>query len=305
MPAPQHVFQIYIRANQDQVWAAITQPEFTRQYFHSTAFEADLRAGAPFRYVLPDGTTAVEGTVEEVDPPRRLVTTWRVLYDAAMAEEPPSRVEWRLEQVGDRLTKVTTVHRDLGRSPLTSASVGSGWIWVVNSLKSFVETGEGLPRETVEMPGDLEDGDAQLHRRLAMEANNCAWELLGRSDLSEDEAEDLLRRVYASAFHWARAAGRGPENEARAEYLIAKAHWSLGRADGALQHARRCLAATEAAGLEDFDLAYAHEAMARALKLAGRPDEAAAEWALATSVPIADAEDKEIVDADFADFSLT
>ncbi len=305
MPAPQHVFQIYIRADQEKVWAAITEPEFTRQYFHATAFQTDLRPGAPFRYVLPDGTTAVEGTVEEVDPPRRLVTTWRVLYDAAMAEEPPSRVEWRLEQVGERPTKVTTVHRDLGRSPLTSASVGTGWIWVVNSLKSFVETGEGLPRETVDSADELEDGDAQLHRRLAMEANNAAWEVLGRHDLDEDEAEDLLRRVYASAYHWARAAGRGPEHEARAEYLIAKAHWSLGRADGALHHARRCLAATDAAGLHDFDLAYAHEAMARALKLAGRTDDAAAEWARATSVPIADAEDKEIVDADFADFSLT
>lgn len=305
MPAPQHVFQIYIRADQDRVWAAITEPEFTRQYFHATAFESDLHPGAPFRYVLPDGSTAVEGTVEEVDPPRRLVTTWRVLYDAAMAEEPPSRVEWRLEQVGEGLTKLTAVHRDLGRSPLTSASVGTGWVWVLNSLKSFVETGAGLPRETVASEAVADDGDGQLHRTLAMEANNAAWELLGRGSLDEDEADELLRRAYASAYHWSLAAGRGPEHEARGEYLIAKAHWTVGRAEGALHHARRCLATTEAAGLGDFDLAYAHEAMARALKLAGRTDEAAAEWSRATSVPIADAEDKEIVEADFADFSLT
>ena len=54
-----------------------------------------------------------------------------------------------------------------------------------------------------------------------------------------------MRRVYAAAYHWARAAGRGPENEARAEYMIAKAHWRLGRAEAALHHARRCLAVTD------------------------------------------------------------
>ena len=53
--------------------------------------------------------------------------------------------------------------------------------------------------------------------------------------------------------------------------------------------------------LVDFDLAYAHEARARALRVVGREDDGLAEWALAKSVPIADAEDKEILDGDFAD----
>ena len=86
--------------------------------------------------------------------------------------------------------------------------------------------------------------------------------------------------------------------------MIAKANWRLGRGEAALHHARRCLTATEVAGLADFDLAYAHEVMTRALLLLGRTDEAATSWAAATSVPIADAEDKEIVDADFADVSV-
>ena len=42
---------------------------------------------------------SVEGTVEEIEPPRRLVVSWRVLYDTTAAEEPPSRVEWELEPV--------------------------------------------------------------------------------------------------------------------------------------------------------------------------------------------------------------
>lgn len=54
-------------------------------------------------------------------------------------------------------------------------------------------------------------------------------------------------------------------------------------------------------GLADFDLAYAHELRARALAALGRQTESAAEWAAARSVPVADPEDRAIVDADFAD----
>lgn len=149
-------------------------------------------------------------------------------------------------------------------------------------------------------PDDVTEAGTQ-HRAFGVEANNSAWELLGRDELSEDQGEDLLRRVYAAAYHWARATPRGPENEARAEYMIAKAHWKLGRAQDALHHAERCLAATTAAGLADFDLAYAHEARARALALAGRDGESAAAWAAARAVPIADDEDRAILEADFAD----
>ena len=53
-------------------------------------------------------------------------------------------------------------------------------------------------------------------------------------------------------------------------------------------------------GLADFDLAYAHEARARALKALG--DDVAAEqsWQMAKSVPIADPEDQAILDSDLA-----
>ena len=61
------------------------------------------------------------------------------------------------------------------------------------------------------------------------------------------------------------------------------------------------MAHTQAAGLADFDLAYAHEAKARALKALGREVEAAAEWAAAKGVYVADPEDRAIVDAYLAD----
>ena len=158
MTVPRHVYQIHIRASAEEVWQALTDPTFTRQYFHRTAIESTFIPGDPWRMTLPDGSEAACGVIEEADPPRRLVMTWQVRYDAAMAEEPPGRVEWLLTENGNGVTRVTTVHRDLGRSPLTSANVADGWHWVLDSLKSLLETGAGL--EGTEAPAPVIDAAA-------------------------------------------------------------------------------------------------------------------------------------------------
>ena len=54
-------------------------------------------------------------------------------------------------------------------------------------------------------------------------------------------------------------------------------------------------------GLVDFDLAYAHEARARALRAVGRDMEAMVEWEAAKAVPVADQEDREILEKDLAE----
>ena len=299
MAAPRHVFRIHIRATPEEVWQAITDPGFTHQYFHHTAFESTLAPGSPMRYVSTDGSDAVVGKIEEADPPHRLVMTWRALYDAAMADEPPSRVEWHLVDGGEGVTQVTTIHRDLALSPVTSASVGAGWGWILDSMKSLLETGAPLPGAEPARAA-VEDADGEWHRALAVEANNSAWELLERDDLSPDEVDDLLGRAYASTYHWRRAAGRGPANKARGSWLVSRVHAVLGHGELALHHADRSAAVVAEAGLGDFDLAYAHEARARALACLGRLDEARVAHEAAAAVPITDDEDRKIFAGDLA-----
>src|SRR5262245_40181249 len=248
-PAPVHVYQTYIRASAERVWAAITDPDFTRRYFHRTAFESTLAPGSPYRMVLPDGSDAVVGTIEEVEPNKRLVMTWRTLYDAAAADEPPSRVEWLLTEGTDGVTKVTTIHRDLGLSPRTSESVADGWVWVLQSMKSLLETGESLPGRAPDAEDDsaqaaasIDDAEAEQHRSQGITANNSTWELLDGRQLSADEIDDVLGRAYAAAYHWRRAARRGPENTSRASWLLSRVHAVLGQGELALYHADRCMA---------------------------------------------------------------
>ena len=47
MTAPRHIFQTFVRATPEAVWQAITDPDFTRRYFHRTAIESTFDAGAP------------------------------------------------------------------------------------------------------------------------------------------------------------------------------------------------------------------------------------------------------------------
>src|SRR5690606_30925214 len=85
-----HVYETFVKATPERVWQAITDPEYTRRYFHATAVTSTFEPGSPVRYVMADGSDAVEGVIEEIEANRRLVMTWHVLYDAALAEEPVS-----------------------------------------------------------------------------------------------------------------------------------------------------------------------------------------------------------------------
>ena len=64
-----HVYQIYIAATPEQVWSAITASEWTRRYFHTTEFVEQPRRGRPYRTVGADGRPAIDGVIEEMQPP--------------------------------------------------------------------------------------------------------------------------------------------------------------------------------------------------------------------------------------------
>jgi uncharacterized protein YndB with AHSA1/START domain len=139
------VYQMYINAPQEKVWEAITTPEIVAVYFRGAQVQGSYQPGSRIRMASPDGTTEWgNNTVLEADPPRRLVHTWRSLYDPDMAAEPESRVTWEIEALPDGYCRLTLTHDKLGDSPVTAASV-TGWAYYLSSLKSLLETGSPLP----------------------------------------------------------------------------------------------------------------------------------------------------------------
>jgi uncharacterized protein YndB with AHSA1/START domain len=139
------VYSLFIRATQEQVWDAITKPEFTSRYFYGSHIESTYEVGTPLIGWSPDRTQRwVDGEVLEASPPSRLVTTWRALYDEETAAEPPSRVTWEIEPGDGGVTKLTVVHDQLESSPKTAANVAGGWSFVLSGLKTLLETGKPL-----------------------------------------------------------------------------------------------------------------------------------------------------------------
>ena len=86
------VYQVFIKASPEQIWDAITKPEFTARYFHGSLIDSTFEPGAAYHGYSPDRSQLwVDGEVAESDPPRRLQHTWRALYNEETAIEPPSR----------------------------------------------------------------------------------------------------------------------------------------------------------------------------------------------------------------------
>jgi uncharacterized protein YndB with AHSA1/START domain len=135
------VYSVFIKATPEQIWDAITKPEFTEKYF----FGARLTiTPSEYRSVDAEGADLVRGRVIEFDPPHRLVQSWLALYDADLAAEDESRVAWEIEPQDGGYSKLTVVHDQLEGAPKTASSVAGGWMFVLSGLKTLLETGEPL-----------------------------------------------------------------------------------------------------------------------------------------------------------------
>lgn len=144
---PQLVYQIIIKASQQRVWDAITNPEFTSRYYYDCTLKTDLTVGSPFTYHKPSGATIVEGEVILSDPPNRLVHSYHSLWPP-MNKDAPTKVSWELEPMAADITKVTVIHEGFeGETPTYKGLQSGGWAWILSNMKTLLETGESMPQE--------------------------------------------------------------------------------------------------------------------------------------------------------------
>ncbi len=148
------VYRVYIRST-------------AQRYGYGGRSELDLRPGGAYRGLaseemkqaggargvqVPD--VAVDGTVVDADPPRKLTLSFRMLMDPALAAEGFTRLTYEIEELRDGVAKLTVTH-ELENAPKLAAllsgtwegeGAGGGWSWVLSELKTLLETGKPFPR---------------------------------------------------------------------------------------------------------------------------------------------------------------
>ncbi|HZJ09706.1 MAG TPA: hypothetical protein VFD39_08430 [Trueperaceae bacterium] len=171
---------------------------------------------------------------------------------------------------------------------------------------------------------------ARAHEYFATECFNRCWQLIDKPERTSDEDEQMLLMSQASLWHWSQRDDYAPDKLAVGQWQLARVHALAGRPQEAVRHAQRSLEVARdfnaasataiaadmpavasdvvAAGVDPeragepghgaelddgpaYLLAYAHEAMARAMAVAG--DAEASEFHRAEAMRLA----REIDDA--------
>jgi DNA-binding transcriptional ArsR family regulator len=162
------VYEIYIKTTPELLWQAITSAEMRSKYNFGLWVTSSWTAGSTFEGVVPaspvqtkdiqsapsavpldpgmpapkaPGTKILEGENLEVDPPRRLVQSYRALWGQDVKNEGTSRVTWEIEPVGDSC-RLTVIHDQLREG--ANEQLYGGWPMVLSGIKTLLETGELL-----------------------------------------------------------------------------------------------------------------------------------------------------------------
>lgn len=143
---PTYVYVTYINAAPDIVWIALTDAAMTASYW-GHANVSDWHVGSRWEHRRCDGTNIADviGVVLESHRPHRLVTTWSEPDNDTVIET----VTFDIVPFGE-ITRLTVTHEEL--VPDDYAAAAKGWPAVLANLKTFIETGNPLPRNPWEMP---------------------------------------------------------------------------------------------------------------------------------------------------------
>jgi uncharacterized protein YndB with AHSA1/START domain len=135
-----YVYVTYIRTTPEKLWSALTDAEFTKQYWFGMRAESRWTPGSPWKLVSSDGRVFDAGEIVEARPPQRLVIRWRNEWNPELKAEGASLCTIELEP-GAGAVKLSITH-SIEREPSKFiTAVSGGWPKVLSNLKSLLETG--------------------------------------------------------------------------------------------------------------------------------------------------------------------
>jgi uncharacterized protein YndB with AHSA1/START domain len=132
----ERVFRIDINAPVSRVWDEITRRGVAHPAMFGTYLHAEMKPGSVMSYRdKSEKHTFVLGKILEVDPPRRLVHTFRFSMEA----DEPTLVVWELAESGGG-TRVTVTHSRFAGETRTYKSVSTSWPKILGIYKRQIES---------------------------------------------------------------------------------------------------------------------------------------------------------------------
>lgn len=143
MSKTEFVYTTYIKTTPEKLWGAITNPEFSRQYWVE-GIVSDWKKGSKWQHIVGDNnpTCTIGGEILESVPHKRLVMTWADATDPDDIHQH-SRVTFEIEKIGD-MVRLNVIHGNLKTGSIMAGKISIGWPRVLSSMKSFLETGVAL-----------------------------------------------------------------------------------------------------------------------------------------------------------------
>lgn len=158
-------YTTHIATTPEQLWAALTEPEYTRRYWFGVAMQSDWHVGSPVKWQnMPEEEFQDLGQVVlSADPYRKLSYSWHLLQPAhAMlfgwteeelaeyAEEPRTHVTFEIEPESEGRVRLNVIHAGFEPGSVMYQAISGqlegsgGWPGLMNNLKALLETGEVL-----------------------------------------------------------------------------------------------------------------------------------------------------------------
>ena len=140
-----YVYTTYIRSTAEQVFRALTTPEFTMQYWGGAELTSDWQVGSPLEAVHPYREDFI-GRILAVEASHRLSYTFTGRAEEA-AGRPPTVVEFTISPFGDEAVKLQVLHTgftDDEQGEQDMRDVGEGWPAILAALKTLLETDRPL-----------------------------------------------------------------------------------------------------------------------------------------------------------------
>ncbi|NNL90130.1 MAG: hypothetical protein HKP25_13775 [Marinicaulis sp.] len=137
--AEKQIYRVMIDAPIDRVWSELVNTESPRPFFWNGSWDAaEFAPDNPYRIAANNGkSVAVIGRIIEMDPPNKMVTSFRL----TSLPDPASTVTYLLNEK-DGGTEFSLITENIIAGSKSEKSMADGSKFIVENFKSYVETGK-------------------------------------------------------------------------------------------------------------------------------------------------------------------